>query len=267
MKPVTKRRSKTGEEQNKDKDIKDKDINGENRENDKQPATEQVIGNPIQIPHPPTEESNLTQSNEPTENEPLKKTPLLLKNNPNFQLEKSKRFTPYSFIKPNKRKRLLSPSADDSSDEWEELNERYKKLRGDNDSPPLMKDGEIHDVKDGVENGEDGRKDGGEVKDGGKDEEELKDNHPPEDQWIHGINSKISDRKVQFKRKRDSVAYRIAPEDVKNSLIKPGDFNFLTPKESEKYSWKFPDKIQQKRFKKHLDNNLRKESNKRFRLY
>ena len=69
------------------------------------------------------------------------------------------------------------------------------------------------------------------------------------------------------KGKRDSVAYRIAPDDVKNSLIKPSDFNFLSPKDSEKYSWKMDDKKYHKKFKGNLNNDLRKENNKRFRLY
>ena len=59
-----------------------------------------------------------------------------------------------------------------------------------------------------------------------------------QDSWIDGIKSRINDRKVQFKRKQDSAGFRIAPEEVKNSLIKPGDFSFLSPVFSLKNSRK-----------------------------
>ena len=126
----------------------------------------------------------------------------------------------------------------------------------------------VEDVKDDpvIEAKEDEIKDG-EVKENDVRSGAEEVNQLPKDQWMHGINSKLSDRKVQFKRKRNSVAYRIAPDDVKNSLIKPSDFNFLSPKDSEKYSWKMPDEKYHKKFKRNLNNDLRKENNKRFRLY
>ena len=174
----------------------------------------------------PTEPANEAESGN------LKRKPLSL--NPNFLLEKSKTFSPYPFLKPNNRKRMISVEEvkDDPVIEAKE---------------DEIKDGEVkeNDVRSGAE----------EV------------NQLPKDQWMHGINSKLSDRKVQFKRKRNSVAYRIAPDDVKNSLIKPSDFNFLSPKDSEKYSWKMPDEKYHKKFKRNLNNDLRKENNKRFRLY
>ena len=79
------------------------------------------------------------------------------------------------------------------------------------------------------------------------------------DQWIEGLKSKINDRKVQFKRKRNTVGYRIAPEDVNNSLIKPSDFNFLTPAQSEDFldKWKPLSQLKEKK----------KFTNKRFKPY
>jgi hypothetical protein len=80
-----------------------------------------------------------------------------------------------------------------------------------------------------------------------------------DDQWIEGLKSKINDRKVQFKRKRNTVGYRIAPEDVNNSLIKPSDFNFLTPAQSEDFldKWKPLKELKEKK----------KFTNKRFKPY
>ena len=80
-----------------------------------------------------------------------------------------------------------------------------------------------------------------------------------DDQWIEGLKSKITDRKVQFKRKRNTVGYRITPEDVNNSLIKPADFNFLTPAQSEDFldKWKPLKELKEKK----------KFTNKRFKPY
>ena len=80
-----------------------------------------------------------------------------------------------------------------------------------------------------------------------------------DDQWIEGLKSKINDRKVQFKRKRNTVGYRIAPEDVNNSLIKPSDFNFLTPAQSEDFldKWKPLSQLKEKN----------KFTNKRYKPY
>jgi hypothetical protein len=79
------------------------------------------------------------------------------------------------------------------------------------------------------------------------------------DQWIEGLKSKINDRKVQFKRKRNTVGYRIVPEDVNKSLIKPSDFNFLTPAQSEHFldKWKPLSQLKEKK----------KFTNKRFKPY
>ena len=70
-----------------------------------------------------------------------------------------------------------------------------------------------------------------------------------DDQWLGRIKSRLNDKRVQFKRKRDTVGYRINPDDindkrariqqtVKNkddmskSLIKPSDFTYLNKTES-----------------------------------
>merc|ERR1711928_120076 len=82
-------------------------------------------------------------------------------------------------------------------------------------------------------------------------------------QWINGIKSKVNDRKVQFKRKRNNVGYRVAPNDVKNSLIKPSDFKFLTPKESESFAWELPDEIQQKKIRNNFINEVGKKKKKK----
>ena len=50
-----------------------------------------------------------------------------------------------------------------------------------------------------------------------------------QDQWVGSLKSKLNDRRVQFKRKRDSVGYRINPEtdEIAKSLVTPADFKFL----------------------------------------
>jgi hypothetical protein len=80
-----------------------------------------------------------------------------------------------------------------------------------------------------------------------------------DEQWIEGLKSKINDRRVQFKRKRNTVGYRITPEDVNKSLIKPSDFNFLTPAQSEVFldKWKPLKELKEKK-------NF---TNKRFKPY
>ena len=80
-----------------------------------------------------------------------------------------------------------------------------------------------------------------------------------DDQWIEGLKSKFNNRKVQFKRKRNTVGYRITPDDVNNSLIKPTDFNFLTPAQSENFldKWKPLKELKEKK----------KFTNKRFKPY
>lgn len=50
-----------------------------------------------------------------------------------------------------------------------------------------------------------------------------------DDQWISGLKSRLNDRRVQFKRKSDTIGYRVLPVDESKSIIKPSDFKFLDP--------------------------------------
>ena len=53
-----------------------------------------------------------------------------------------------------------------------------------------------------------------------------------DDQWMGRIKSRLNDKRVQFKRKQDTVGYRINPDDISKSLIKPSDFTYLNKNES-----------------------------------
>ena len=96
-----------------------------------------------------------------------------------------------------------------------------------------------------------------------------------DDQWIGRIKSRLNDKRVQFKRKRDTVGYRINPDDindkrariqqtVKNkddiskSLIKPSDFTYLNKTESADFldKWRPLKELRSKPF-----------TNKRFKPY
>ena len=48
-----------------------------------------------------------------------------------------------------------------------------------------------------------------------------------DDQWISGLKSRLNERRVQFKRKDDTIGYRVLPDDESKSIIKPADFRFL----------------------------------------
>ena len=50
-----------------------------------------------------------------------------------------------------------------------------------------------------------------------------------DDQWISGLKSRLNERRVQFKRKDDTIGYRVLPDDESKSIIKPTDFKFLDP--------------------------------------
>ena len=50
-----------------------------------------------------------------------------------------------------------------------------------------------------------------------------------DDQWISGLKSRLNERRVQFKRKDDTIGYRVLPDDESKSIIKPSDFRFLDP--------------------------------------
>ena len=71
-----------------------------------------------------------------------------------------------------------------------------------------------------------------------------------QDQWVGSLKSKLNDRRVQFKRKRDTVGYRINPEtdDIAKSLVTPSDFKYLDEADSDEYlsKWKSLKTVQQK---------------------
>ena len=50
-----------------------------------------------------------------------------------------------------------------------------------------------------------------------------------DDQWMSGLKSRLNERRVQFKRKDDTIGYRVLPDDESKSIIKPSDFRFLDP--------------------------------------
>ena len=79
-----------------------------------------------------------------------------------------------------------------------------------------------------------------------------------DDQWLGRIKSRLNDKRVQFKRKQDTIGYRINPDDISKSLIKPSDFTYLSQPESADYldKWKSLKELKKKPFK-----------NKRFKLY
>ena len=95
-----------------------------------------------------------------------------------------------------------------------------------------------------------------------------------DDQWLGRIKSRLNDKRVQFKRKHDTIGYRINPDDItdqrermkqttKNndiskSLIKPSDFTYLNQTESADFldKWKPLNELRKKSFK-----------NKRFKKY
>ena len=79
-----------------------------------------------------------------------------------------------------------------------------------------------------------------------------------DDQWLGRIRSRLNDKRAQFKRKRDNIGYRINPDDISKSLIKPSDFTYLNKSESADYldKWKSLKELSKKPFK-----------NKRFKPY
>ena len=76
--------------------------------------------------------------------------------------------------------------------------------------------------------------------------EKMKD-----DQWLGRIKSRLNDKRVQFKRKHDNIGYRINPDDISKSLIKPSDFTYLNQTESADYldKWKSLKELRKKPFK------------------
>ena len=72
-----------------------------------------------------------------------------------------------------------------------------------------------------------------------------------DDQWISGLKSRLNDRRVQFKRKNDTIGYRVIPEDESKSIIKPTDFKFLDPVTSSELlgKWKPLKELKRKQYK------------------
>ena len=72
-----------------------------------------------------------------------------------------------------------------------------------------------------------------------------------DDQWISGLKSRLNDRRGQFKRKNDTIGYRVIPEDESKSIIKPTDFKFLDPVTSSELlgKWKPLKELKRKQYK------------------
>ena len=79
-----------------------------------------------------------------------------------------------------------------------------------------------------------------------------------DEQWVRSMKSRLNDKRVQFKRKQDTVGYRINPDDVSKSLIKPSDFTYLNKNESVDFldKWRTLKELRSKPVK-----------NKKFKLY
>merc|ERR1711963_1185479 len=196
---------------------KTNELGGSNRDVSEEISSSENISNTDQPGEQDFPEISLGKENDINYN---KRKPLPLSNDPYFQLNKAIKFTPYSFLSKNNKKRLLD-EYDGETDKNEATEGKQYKLTNNNEAEA---------------------------------EAEAEKNEE-------------NDTKVQFKRKRNNVGYRVAPNDVENSLIKPSDFKFLTPKESESFAWELPDEIQQKKIRNNFINEVGKEKNKRFRLY
>ena len=79
-----------------------------------------------------------------------------------------------------------------------------------------------------------------------------------DDQWMSGLKSRLNERRVQFKRKKDTIGYRVLPDDAFKSIIQPSDFSFLDPVTSSELlgKWKPLKELKEKQSK-----------NKRFKPY
>merc|ERR1712208_20777 len=77
--------------------------------------------------------------------------------------------------------------------------------------------------------------------------EKMKD-----DQWLGRIKSRLNDKRVQFKRKQDTIGYRINPDDLSKSLIKPSEFTYLNKNESADFldKWRSLKELRSKPVKK-----------------
>ena len=72
-----------------------------------------------------------------------------------------------------------------------------------------------------------------------------------ENQWSKNVKANLNNRRVQFKRKNDTVAYRVNPSDIQRSLLKPSDFKNLNKELSSDYldNWKSLGELKQQSFK------------------
>ena len=89
-----------------------------------------------------------------------------------------------------------------------------------------------------------------------------------DDQWMSGLKSRLNERRVQFKRKEDTIGYRVLPDDESKSIIKPTDFKFLDPVTSGELlgKWKSLKELKRKqpgikRLKPHRSFAIWKEPN------
>ena len=89
-----------------------------------------------------------------------------------------------------------------------------------------------------------------------------------DDQWMSGLKSRLNERRVQFKRKHDTIGYRVLPNDESKSIIKPTDFKFMDPVTSSELlgKWKSLKELKKKqtstkRHKPHRSFSIWKEIN------
>ena len=89
-----------------------------------------------------------------------------------------------------------------------------------------------------------------------------------DDQWMSGLKSRLNERRVQFKRKHDTIGYRVLPNDESKSIIKPTDFKFIDPVTSSELlgKWKSLKELKKKqtstkRHKPHRSFSIWKEIN------
>ena len=85
---------------------------------------------------------------------------------------------------------------------------------------------------------------------------------------MSGLKSRLNERRVQFKRKEDTIGYRVLPDDESKSIIKPTDFKFLDPVTSGELlgKWKSLKELKRKqpgikRLKPHRSFAIWKEPN------
>ena len=154
------------------------------------------------------------------------------------ELKKVKRFQPYPFLEANARKPLLVKNQVESN-----LIENLQ--------PQTIQSDANKDENEAKEEKDD-------TVDNAKQEKVVKIS---DDQWIKGLKSRLTDRKAQYKRKRDTLGVRIVDDDKKKSLIHPKDFHFLNEEQSSQFmdTWK--------PLKEMSNKKVKINENKRFRTY